>query len=442
LVHSFLTPDCSGPFKPLFTTVAMSAMQRLIVRMVAVATLATVVFWAVVGSGRRGLPWMGASDGTPDGAAVIDDTGGTICQVLTFFNLDTEPLTVPVYRQLFAALPVSIDVVVACESQAAVTKFLESCGAAGVMGGRNLRLINIDQPISCWARDSLIARYNRATWEPANAFSPARADGLFTQRWLNEISLGKLMCQMGLIPGVLENGLAIEGGNVLANARHAFVGGNHVPRGFWGSEHRRWQAALERLCGREFVVLDDGKGRVPWDHLDMYCMPLDEQTVVVGRVVEGPFDLFESCNGIALAWTTLGYRVVRLPLAQTEHELNDSPGKMRKVLTTYTNVLIEDRDGRRRVYMPVYGVDALDREAEMTYRNLGFDVRMINFSSLLPLNGSIRCFVNVLRRSPPLAPHTSVPSVSSTIAVIGRDGSVQHLVAPRADRNPVRGPRS
>lgn len=417
-------------------------MRGLFVRIVAVSATGTVLLWAVVDGGRRGANWLAGSAGfeTPDGAGVLDDTGGTIAQVMTFFNVDTAPLTVPVHRQLFSVLPTSVEFVVACESEPAIRAFLADCAAAGAAGGRSLRLINVEQPISCWARDSVIARHNRTTWKPASAFVPARADGLFTQRWLNEIALGGPMHKMGLIPGVLENGLPLEGGNIVANARHAFVGGNHVPRGFWNQDHRRWRAALEQLFGREFVILDDGNGRVPWDHLDMYCMPVDDRTVVVGRVVEGPYELFESCNGVALALTNLGYRVVRLPLAQAERELNDVPGETRKVLMTYTNVLIEERDGRRLLYMPVYGIEEHDRAAEFAYRDLGFDVRTVNFSSLLPLNGGIRCFVNVLRRTPPLGAHSLARGSPSTITVIRRDGSLQQVAIPQ--QNAAGRPRS
>ncbi|MEW6280613.1 MAG: hypothetical protein AB1758_18455 [Candidatus Eremiobacterota bacterium] len=92
----------------------------------------------------------------------------------------------------------------------------------------------------------------------------------------------------------------------------------------------------------------------------------------------------------------LGYAVVRLPYLQGPPGLS---------WITYNNCLMENYarpDGSevRRVFLPTFGLPALDDRAEATYREQGFDVERLELPALTAWRGAIRCISNVLDREP------------------------------------------
>ena len=65
---------------------------------------------------------------------------------------------------------------------------------------------------------------------------------------------------------------------------------------------------------------------------------------------------------------------------------------------TYQNVVMEERDGRRVVYLPQYGCAALDAAGRAAYEREGFRVVPVPAADVFRLGGSLRCLVNVLER--------------------------------------------
>jgi len=149
----------------------------------------------------------------------------------------------------------------------------------------------------------------------------------------------------------------------------------------------------------------------------MYMMPAGNRTVLVGDLSlaralllpdaaadgtqaelcasGGGADFREATqqqfDSVATQCAALGYRVVRIPVV---------PARDGKTYLTYLNVLIDGRDGRRVVYMPVYDqVPKLNHAASSVWRGLGYEVRSVNCSSVYTHFGSLGCLVNVLRRS-------------------------------------------
>jgi hypothetical protein len=83
--------------------------------------------------------------------------------------------------------------------------------------------------------------------------------------------------------------------------------------------------------------------------------------------------------------------VVRIPTLQ---------GTDGRTFVTYANVILDQRDGRRVVYMPVYRcAPTLNREATTIWQGLGYEVRPIACDECSRHFGAVRCLVNVLRRS-------------------------------------------
>ena len=169
-------------------------------------------------------------------------------------------------------------------------------------------------------------------------------------------------------------------------------------------------ADLERtLCAllkRRVVLLADA----PPHHAGMFMMTAGNRTVVVGDPEMGQA-LFENgaearsliqepdfsedtrrqFQAVADACAREGYRVVRIPIV---------PGADGRTCLTYLNVVIDMREGGPVVYMPVYrGATALNAAAEQVWRDLGFGVRCADCTETYRRFGSLRCLVNVLRRS-------------------------------------------
>jgi hypothetical protein len=86
-----------------------------------------------------------------------------------------------------------------------------------------------------------------------------------------------------------------------------------------------------------------------------------------------------------------GYRVVRIPMV---------PGLDGRTYLSYLNVIVDERDGRQIVYLPTFGgVESLNRAARQVWRELGFEVRVVDCTACYPHFGTLRCLVNVLRRA-------------------------------------------
>ena len=96
-------------------------------------------------------------------------------------------------------------------------------------------------------------------------------------------------------------------------------------------------------------------------------------------------------DAVAECCAANGYDVVRIPVV---------PGQDGRTYMTALNVILDQRDSERIVYMPVYRqADSLNRAASAIWQDLGYEVRTVDCTDAYPHFGSLRCLVNVLRRS-------------------------------------------
>jgi N-dimethylarginine dimethylaminohydrolase len=375
------------------------------------------------------LPWAVPSRaGTPgvnEPGAVIPDTGGPIAEIaLHFLSQSAEDLA-PTYRDLFSALPADVSLEIVCPSAADVTSFQACWGAQAAAGGRRVRTVNVDRPITIWARDRRIARQSRHSDRPVSVFVPAWVPEYGADK-RNEILVARLLADKGQIPAIFESDLHLEGGNIVSNRRHALIGANVFDENSAAfpnpiALHRELLAVL----GRKYLVLRDEAGNVPFCHVDMYATPVDEETVLLAspeltmeclsacavgseddELTDPLDDLAEllstgssTLSEIAEELRECGYQVHRLPAIIHPRE---------DWMITYNNVLMERRAGRRIVYMPTYRLPVLDEEAGAIYQSLGFEVRTIDVSRIYQDGGAIRCLANVTaRRSSDMVPAQS-----------------------------------
>ena len=78
------------------------------------------------------------------------------------------------------------------------------------------------------------------------------------------------------------------------------------------------------------------------------------------------------------------------------------PDRDARTYLTYLNVIIDEREGRRIVYMPSYtNASTLNASAADVWESLGYEVRRVDCTRPYIHSGSLRCLVNVLSRSTP-----------------------------------------
>jgi hypothetical protein len=198
---------------------------------------------------------------------------------------------------------------------------------------------------------------------------------------------------------------------------------------------------FERQFGKPVTVMGADDPATPHpeepatDHMDMGLTPVDDQTFFLGdvnlardllknlspadkKVAEQQIsnvmgkqirldDLLkdtrnnncqEDFDGYRKTLTSKGYNVISLPHLAPDHN-NFGPPYL-----TYNNCLMErfDKDGKefRRVFLPVYGISALDDYAIKQFQSQGFEVHPLPLDKLAAYWGALRCTTNWLERSP------------------------------------------
>ena len=205
--------------------------------------------------------------------------------------------------------------------------------------------------------------------------------------------------------------MCFDGGDFAADGETAFVRPAVLLRNLQRTVETREELLehLETILQRRIVLFD----RAPDHHVAMYLMPIGNRTVLVGdprlaeRLLAGSPDkeavdaylpggpdlsaataaLFDAVAGQCQA---AGYRVVRIPVA---------PGIDGRTYITYLNAILDQRDGRRIVYMPAFGPAAvLNRAATAVWAEQGYEVRPVDCTAASRNFGALHCLVNVLRR--------------------------------------------
>jgi hypothetical protein len=353
-----------------------------------------------------------AAPPTSEKPVVIPDTEGAIAEIALHYDPELAEWLAPAYQTLLSALPADVRFQVVCPSAHAVREFNERWGAAERRKGRTIWVVDANRPITIWVRDRRIARQSLTGCFAAPSVVP-RPFLECTQHGRNDLTLGRFLAQRGFVPGVVETLLRIEGGNVVSNQRHAFIGRNVFADNLALGKNVV-KARVTALLGRPALFVGTEADRTPWPHVDMYLTPIDDHTVLVagsaagkqlrpadvsvarllmrGQATAGP-GVYDTGQGefdaIARQLLAEGYRVVRLP-AVVDPE--------RVWMITYNNVLTERRNGRHIVYMPVYHVAELDAAAEAVYRSLGCEVRPVDVSQIFRFGGAVRCLANVVER--------------------------------------------
>ncbi|HUT32828.1 MAG TPA: agmatine deiminase family protein [Planctomycetota bacterium] len=329
---------------------------------------------------------------------LLPDCEGALRELVIHYVPAAAPIVERAYRDFLPQLPADVTVHVVCPDQAAFDDLRSRVGPVPC----TLSPVVVGHAITCWSRDRWLA-LGQVTGgtrvPPVTLLSPRAEDG--AELWPardGDARVGQDLARiLGSRVAAERSALHFDGGDFVADAETAFVAPALLARNLQRTVQtaEELEATLVRLLRRRIVLLRDA----PDHHAGMFMMPVGDRTVLVAdpSLARGLVDCGEpdgttqrQFDSVAAACSAAGYRVVRIPVV---------PGRDGRTYLTYVNAILDERDGRRVVYMPIYAhVPALNEAAAAVWRGLGYEVRPVDCSAVYPHFGTLRCLVNVLRR--------------------------------------------
>lgn len=340
--------------------------------------------------------------GTP--ARLLSDAHGALVEIEIQYCRAFHPEVGDTLEDLFRGLPAEVAIRVVVESRDDYAHLRRELLRKGVPALERLSPVITGFPVTPWARDRFVAM---AAGKRPVLGVPSVRNPSPGARGGDEQVPGVLAA---LLPGTTCRPLPFqfEGGDWLADEEHAFVMANGLARN--SPEDTDGRTALirrlEEALGKKLVALGEKPGDVPDHHICMVLTPLGGNRVAVADPDLGlaladrepagvPADrsrdeaLFEGFRNIRRGLEREGFQVVSVPIL-----LTTAP----RVFASYNNALLERREGENRIYMPVYGIPALDRAARAAYEAEGWRVIPVRAGRLYRHGGSLRCQVGILRR--------------------------------------------
>jgi hypothetical protein len=305
----------------------------------------------------------------------------------------------PVYRQFLGELPADVTVYAVCPNRQSFEELESRLGAES----SRLREIVTGHAMTAWSRDRWIS-LRPGRHESAGMLVASRGENgapIWPQRRGDERIAEDLARVIGR--GTMRSGLYFDGGDFLADSRSVFIAPGAITRNIQHTcaDERELSEILRRQLGLNPILLKDA----PDHHAGMFMMAAGDGRVVVGdpkpakgllapmELPGGP-DFSDSTqrrfDSVAAAAAAAGYRVTRIPCV---------PSCDGKTYVTFVNGIIDQRDGRRTIYMPVYqGQARLNAAGQRVWESLGYRVVPIDVTSTFRYFGTLHCLVNVIEK--------------------------------------------
>jgi hypothetical protein len=340
-----------------------------------------------------------------DHGPILSDCHGQIRTLAIQYTSQARPVVGPVYRDFLRQLPDDVTVYAACPTQDDYRDLLECIGPVDC----RMVPVTVGHEITAWSRDRFLSA---GRGDSVTLLGPLGADG--AENWPARAGDLRVPAELATLAGVdyQRGDLFFDGGDFVCDGRRAFVAPGVIARNIQHTvtDKAHLLRELERIAGRPVVLLENG----PQHHAGMFMMAAQENVIVVGDpragqrwleqqsqagappVVcppEGPDfsdQVVARFDAVADAAVAAGCRVVRVPIV---------PGRNGRTFVTYLNVIIDQRDGRRIVYMPTYrGLEGLNQVAAGVWQSLDCQVCPVDCTDLYIHFGALRCLVNVVRR--------------------------------------------
>jgi len=345
----------------------------------------------------------------PARGPLLSECDGALRQLVIHYTVDAADVVLPTYKGFLGQIPKGVTVHVVCPDIRAYHDLASRLGPVKC----TLSPVAVGHRITAWSRDRWLAfgpspdkKFHllcSRTEDAAKVWKDREED----QRVAEELAAA-------LAPEAIaqRSGLEFDGGDFSADSETVFVRPNVLLRNLQHTVATRAELIdqLTALFKRRVVLFNEA----PDHHVAMYMMPAGGRTVVVGDprlaksllsetpdgkavtsyLPDGP-DFTEATlarfDAVAGQCRELGYKVVRIPLV---------PGQDGRTYLTYVNVILDQRDGRRIVYMPNFApAESLNRAAAEVWTGLGYEVHPVDCTACARYFGTLHCLVNIMQRS-------------------------------------------
>ncbi len=334
---------------------------------------------------------------------VPEDASSHLRRIAIHYVPAMDGRALPVWHQLFRALPADVDVEVAVAAAPDFAHFMGVMASGGVDHLERFHAVVANHALTTWSRDRM-ASLEDVDGHGNGVLSPPKVPTATAARagdWDAPFAIAHDVYHAA--PQI--SPYVFEGGDFAASQHVVFADANLVGRNLGRTDASRdhLASAVGRAFGGDRVIfLGDAQGEVPEHHIMMYTVPLDDHRALVGDVraglalsgdevahdpdVQTQIDRFDR---VATLLAAQGIAVERVPVVVL-------PGAGSYV--TYTNAVFDRDAAGPVVYLPTYRLPALDARATEIYKSLGYRVVPIDVSTMYTLNGSLGCLVNVMDR--------------------------------------------
>ncbi len=367
--------------------------------------------------------------------SLLSECDGCLRQIVIHYTAEAAAVVAPTYREFLRQLPADVTVHVVCPDKLAYDDLLARVGSTAC----SLSPVIVDHAITTWSRDRWLA-LGASKDQTAVLLCPRSEDGadVWSAREGDQRVAEDLAAALGPSVSSRRSDLYFDGGDFTADNETVFVRPATLFRNLQRTVETREELIenLRTLLKRRVVLLQDA----PDHHVAMYMLPIGERRVLVGdprmarrlladspakanlqSYLPGGPDFTEVTaahfDALARQCKEAGYQVLRIPVV---------PGVDGRTFVTYTNAILDQRNGHRTVYMPVFrSAEALNRAATAVWTELGYDVRPVECDACGRSFGTLHCLVNVLHRD------SVSPMPASARASVLRDGPRRTCGIPR-----------
>lgn len=368
------------------------------------AEIAIGVLLGLLLSGAVGLfplsdtPWM-----APESSLLFADQGGSIKEFVIHYTAGADKVVGPAYREFLKEFDDNVIVHLMVPNRNALDEFKKKI----LPLGPSIKPHITGHEMTTWSRDRWVVLQ--------------QADKSILLRPRSEMLAGSWAARAGdqRIADDLANDIAdlkaarsflyFDGGDFVSDDETVFVSPNVIRRNLQLTVEDRdeLKQRLRILFGKKVILLD----QAPQHHAGMFMMPVGNRTVLVsdpslgkklaacGTELDSAFTAgpdFSSLtqklyDSVAERCRSAGYKVIRIP---SLHGSDD------RAYITYVNGILDQRDGKKIAYIPSYkNFPVLNKAAAKIWKRAGYQPVMIDATDTYRLGGTLRCLVNILKRS-------------------------------------------
>ena len=385
-------------------------------RMLVWASFSVVILmWAapsVEGGARSGL-----------NTSLLSDTSGEIEEIVLQYSSLLSEEVLPTYRDLIGQLEQDTTIYIVCEEPSLAEKLGEIIEGWSIIDGDRIVISSIEKEITIWSRDRFFMKSGSSNGGMTTVLLPRIPENRDINRHNDKEVPVVLSLFYGKSMDIQQSALFFEGGNIVTNESRLFTSySTLLMQG--GKSEKEIIELLEKEFGKEVLIVGSMSVPEPLWHIDMYLTPISDSLVLLGEPIiekdglsygyeEGMLCGLEDTEALLAEYSSRDHIVSFLnglklqSYANVESQLIQEGFRVERIpitydengnIITYNNVLMETRNNKRIVFMPVYGVPRLDEIATDKYEELGFEVRPIDVSGIYKYDGALRCMTNVLVR--------------------------------------------